>query len=135
MITKGRLLVFLGFLLLGLGTIGIFLPLLPTTPFVLAAAACFSGNRRLSAWLHKSRFFSDYLTNYRERNGLKKSTVITSLTFLWLMMIVSMVYLKTLWAVVLLPAVGIAVTVHILYMSLPKKGAGLQKKKSGDNEA
>lgn len=123
MISKGRLLVILGFLLLGLGAIGIFLPILPTTPFVLAAAACFSGNKRLSAWLRKSRFFSDYLTSYSERTGLRKSTVIISLVFLWIMMGISVAWLKTLWASILLPAIGIAVTVHILYMSLPKKNA------------
>lgn len=122
-ITKNRLLVILGFLLLGLGAIGIFLPILPTTPFVLAAAGCFSSNKRLSAWLQKSKFFSDYLTNYRERTGLKKSTVIISLLFLWIMLGLSIVLLKALWASILLPLIGIAVTVHILYMSLPRKTA------------
>lgn len=120
MISKGRLLVILGFFLLGLGAIGIFLPVLPTTPFVLAAAGCFSGNKRLSGWLHKSRFFSDYLVNYNKRTGLRRSTVIISLVFLWTMMVISVVSLKTLWASVILPVIGIAVTVHILYMSLPK---------------
>ncbi len=123
MISKNRLLVILGFLLLGLGTIGIFLPILPTTPFVLAAAGCFSGNKRLSAWLRKSKFFSDYLTSYSERTGLRKSTVIISLVFLWTMMGISVVCLKTLWAGICLPIIGIAVTVHILYMSLPKNKA------------
>lgn len=121
MMLKERLLIVLGFLFLGLGAIGIFLPLLPTTPFILVAAGCFSRNKKLSAWLHKSRLFSDYLTNYKERGGLKKKTVITSLTFLWAMLAISAAYLKTLWAFFLFPAVGIAVTAHILYMSQPRK--------------
>lgn len=120
MITKSKLLVVLGFILLGLGTIGIFLPILPTTPFVLAAAGCFSGNKRLSAWLHKSRFFSDYITNYKKQSGLKKSTVVISLVFLWAMMGISVVCMKTLWADICLPIIGIAVTAHILYMARPK---------------
>ena len=120
MISNGKLLVILGFFLLGLGAIGVFLPILPTTPFVLAAAGCFSGNKRLSGWLHKSKFFSDYLTSYNERTGLKKRTVIISLVYLWIMLGISIVWLKTLWASIFLPMIGIAVTVHILYMSLPK---------------
>ncbi len=136
MITKSRLLVILGFLLLGVGAVGIFLPILPTTPFVLAAAGCFSGNKRLSQWLRKSKFFSDYLTSYSEGTGLKKSTVIISLVFLWTMMGISMAWLNVLWAYILLPVVGIAVTVHILYMSLPKKRLrSSQNKRLGDNRS
>lgn len=135
MISKGRLLVILGFILLGVGAIGIFLPILPTTPFVLAAAGCFSGNKRLSAWLRKSKFFSDYLTSYSEHTGLKKSTVIISLVFLWVMMGISVACLKTLWASICLPAIGIAVTVHIIYMSLPKnKAHGSEDTKPDDDE-
>ncbi len=118
---KNRLLMICGFILLGLGTIGIFLPILPTTPFVLAAAGCFSSNPRLSAWLHKSRFFSDYITNYKERNGLKKSTVVKSLVFLWTMLGISIIGMKALWSSICLPIIGVAVTVHILYMALPRK--------------
>ncbi|SHO44717.1 YbaN family protein [Anaerocolumna xylanovorans] len=123
MITKSRLLLVLGFILLGLGTIGIFLPILPTTPFVLAAAGCFSGNKRMSAWLHKSRFFSDYITSYKKHKGLQKSTVIKSLVFLWTMMGISVICMKTLWASICLPVIGIAVTVHILYMARPKNAS------------
>jgi uncharacterized membrane protein YbaN (DUF454 family) len=121
MILKSKLLIILGFILLVLGGIGIFLPILPTTPFVLAAAACFSGNAKLTAWLRKSRFFSDYITNYKERTGLRKSTVLISLVFLWVMLGISILHIQSLWAYVLLPVIGIAVTVHILFMSLPKK--------------
>jgi uncharacterized membrane protein YbaN (DUF454 family) len=47
-----------GFLLLALGIIGIVLPVLPSTPFFLAAAACFmKGSRRLYVWIMANRFF------------------------------------------------------------------------------
>lgn len=118
---KNRLLIALGFLLLGIGAIGIFLPVLPTTPFVLLAAGCFAGNPRLSAWLRRSRLFSDYITNYKERKGLSKRTVITSLTFLWIMLGISVVSIKALWAAIVMPCIGVAVTIHILFIARPKK--------------
>ena len=121
MSAKQRLLIVLGFLLLLVGAVGIFFPVLPTTPFVLLAAACFAGNPKWTAWLHRSRLFSDYITNYRERTGLKKRTIAISLVFLWGMLAVSMVCIRAGWATLLLLCVGIAVSVHILYMSLPKK--------------
>lgn len=123
MTLKSRLLIALGFVLLALGTIGIFLPILPTTPFVLAAAGCFSGSARLTGWLHKSRLFSDYIKNYKERTGLKKRTVIISLLFLWAMLGISVAWTQALWAVILMPCIGTAVTVHILYMARPKNRA------------
>ncbi|HWQ74261.1 MAG TPA: YbaN family protein [Syntrophomonas sp.] len=120
MTIKSRLLIILGFLLLGVGAIGIFLPVLPTTPFVLAAAVCFSGSPRLTAWLRKSRLFSDYITNYQERNGLSRRTVLTSLAFLWIMLGISVAVIKALWAAILMPCIGLAVTIHILCIARPK---------------
>lgn len=107
--------------MLVLGAIGIFLPMLPTTPFVLVAAACFSQSPRLSAWLLKSKFFGEYIRNYRERQGLKKSTVITSLTFLWTMLGLSAFLSKSPILAAGLAVVGAAVTAHILHMSKDRR--------------
>ena len=111
-----------GFIFLAVGTIGIFLPVLPTTPFLLLAAACFACSPKLSAWLLKIGFLQDYYTNYKDRTGLKKSTIIGSLVFLWAMLIISMIAIHSLWAFILMPVIGITVSAHILIMSLPKKG-------------
>ncbi len=46
-----------GFVLLGVGAAGIFLPLIPTTPFVLSASACFTASPRMRARLLKIKFF------------------------------------------------------------------------------
>jgi len=64
--------------------------------------------------------FSDYIGNYRERTGLRKRTVVVSLIFLWAMLGISVGWIQTLWAAILLPCIGTAVTVHILYMARPK---------------
>ena len=121
MTLKQRFLVFAGFLLLGVGIGGVFLPLIPTTPFILAAFFCFAKNPRLRAWILKSKILSDYITNYRERTGLKKRTVVISLVLLWSMLAVSIFFARALWAYVLLPCVGAAVTAHILFMTRQSK--------------
>lgn len=118
---KNRLLIALGFVFLLMGTIGIFIPVLPTTPFVLLAAGCFTSSKRLSTWLEKSKLFGEYIINYRERNGLSKITVIKSLSFLWIMLMVSILYIHSPWATILMPCIGIAVTSHILVIAKPKE--------------
>ena len=118
---KQKILIGLGFLFLLLGAIGIFLPVLPTTPFVLLASACFSSSKRLTLWLKKSKVFGEYITNYQERNGLKRSTVIKSLSFLWIMLILSMVLIAQIWSVILLTSIGSIVTIHILIIAKPKE--------------
>ena len=60
------LLIALGFVFLALGTVGVFVPLLPTTPFVLLAAACFvRGSRRLHVVLLRSRPFGPIIREWR----------------------------------------------------------------------
>lgn len=125
---KKRLLIILGFVFLLLGGIGIFVPILPTTPFVLLAAGCFTSSKKLSNWLENSKLFGEYIVNYRERKGLSKKTVIKSLSFLWIMLAISVVHIGSLWAVILMPCIGIAVTVHILCIAKPK-----EKKTVADN--
>lgn len=117
---KNLLLTISGFLLLALGAVGAFIPILPTTPFVLAAAACFAGNKKVLNWLCKSPLFADYITNYKERRGLKKSTAIVSLSFLWATLTLSAFSVDALWFYILAPLIAVAVTAHIIYMAIPK---------------
>jgi len=57
----------LGFLFLGLAFVGVFLPLLPTTPFVLLAAACFAkSSERWYRWLLSNRTFGPIIKNWQE---------------------------------------------------------------------
>ncbi|GHU70470.1 hypothetical protein AGMMS49992_02850 [Clostridia bacterium] len=106
--------------MLGLGTIGIFLPILPTTPFVLVAAACFAGTPALHSRVTKIPFVNEYITNYRTGAGLPRRTVAVSLSFLWVTLIVSALLSRKLWIVLLLAVVGVAVTVHIVMTARPR---------------
>lgn len=119
---KTILLVCAGFLLLGMGMIGLLLPVWPTTPFVLAAAGCFASTPRLHARMMKLPFFRDYIQSYREKNGLPKKTVAVSLIFLWAMLLLSALLVSSLWLRLLLLMVGAAVTTHILWIAKPRKG-------------
>ena len=124
---KSVLLPVLGFLFLGLGTIGIVLPIWPTTPFILVAAACFSGSPRIRAKILKIKFFREHIDNYENRSGLPTKTVVKSLSFLWSMLLVSMLLLRKLWLVILLAVVGTCVTIHILSIAKPKHSNDLKK--------
>ncbi|MEA5004620.1 MAG: YbaN family protein [Christensenella sp.] len=106
-----------GVILTALGVIGIVLPILPTTPFILAAAACFSGNPRMRGMLLKVGIFKEYIENYKSRRGLRKRTVVVSLSFLWGMLALSSALVGKPWLVALLMCVGVAVSAHILYVA------------------
>lgn len=107
----------LGFVALSLAAVGLFFPVLPTTPFVLLAVGCFSTTPKLRAKVLKIRFVREYYDSYTAGEKLRQKTVATSLVFLWLMLGISMLLTNTLWVVLLLSAVGIAVTTHILWIA------------------
>lgn len=114
------ILTILGLLFLALGLIGVFLPILPTTPFVLLGAGCLTGTPKLRAHILRIPIFRDYINNYQSGNGLPKKTVIRSLISLWGMLILSMFLVGRLWLVFLLIIVGVCVTLHILWIAKPK---------------
>lgn len=102
-----------------MGVIGIFVPLWPTTCFLLLAGWCFArSSPRAERWLHENRLFGRYLRDYRERGVISAQARWASLGVMWVFMALSAVLLwKHLWAVALLVLVGAAVTVHL--MALP----------------
>ena len=117
---KNALLIGVGMVFLVLGAIGLFIPIWPTTPFVLLAAACFSATPRIKARIMKIGFFREYLENYEKRKGLSKKTVALSLSYLWGMLLVSMFLIQKAWVIGLLLLVGASVTTHILWVARPK---------------
>jgi uncharacterized membrane protein YbaN (DUF454 family) len=113
-----------GSLCLALGAIGLFLPVLPTTPFVLVAAACFSCYPPVYQRIYKIRFFREYLEAYRAGKGVSTATRVKSLVWLWGMLIISMVIVNKPWLYALLGVIGAAVTVHILLIGRKKSNRG-----------
>ena len=117
---KKLLLIACGFLFLGLGAIGLFLPVWPTTPFVLVSIGCFSVSPEIRERILRIGFINEHYQNYRTRSGLRPRTLLISLGFLWGMLLLSMFLIQKLWAYILLPAVALAVTAHLLFMTRAK---------------
>lgn len=107
----------LGLLFLGLGAIGLLLPVWPTTPFVLLSATCLSATPRLRAQIMRITFFREYATHYADKTGISRKTVVLSLVWLWGMLLLSMALVHTLWIVLVLLPVGALVTWHIVWIA------------------
>jgi uncharacterized membrane protein YbaN (DUF454 family) len=118
--TKKRLLIGAGTLSTGLGIIGVFIPILPTTPFLLLAAACYMrSSERFYRWLTNNRVFGAYVRNYIEGRGMPTRMKIFIILLLWLTIGLSITFgvQNTVVRIVLI-CIAIGVTVHI---SLIKK--------------
>ena len=120
---KYYLLVALGSLSLALGAIGIILPILPTTPFVLLSAACFSlSNPRLSTKLEESKLFGSYLRHWRTNEGVPKKTKIRAIIWLWVGLSISAVIVRTVPVIIILAVIGTIVTLHLILIKTKKEG-------------
>jgi uncharacterized protein len=113
---KKWLLIFAGSLSLGLGVLGILLPLLPTTPFLLLAAACYlRSSEHLYNWLINHRIFGKIIRDYLQKRTISIRVKISSLTLLWLAISYSAIFVvSTLWVKILLFAIAFGVSIHIL---------------------
>lgn len=109
------LLVAIGLISVGIGVLGIFVPLLPTTPFLLIGAACFArSSDRLHEWLVNHRWLGGYIRDYRERGAITRRAKVVVLLLLWVSIGYSVVTASPRWwlqVIALLIAVG--VTVHV----------------------
>jgi len=105
-----------GFLLVGIGILGIFLPLLPTTIFLILASACFmKSSPRANEWLKNNKYLGPYVKNYQEKTGLTKTTKIINIIVLWISISVSAFYLtEEFYIRLLLVVIAVGVTIHLL---------------------
>ncbi|MGC9363619.1 MAG: YbaN family protein [Fidelibacterota bacterium] len=105
-----------GMLSIGLGILGVFLPLLPTTPFLLLAAACFiRSSQRRYEWLIQHRWFGSYIRNYLEKRAIPKKLKVYVLSLLWCTLGYSAIFVtEKLLLRIGLFLIGTAVTIHIL---------------------
>lgn len=109
-----------GWISLGTGVLGMFLPLLPTTCFLLGAAWCFGrSSPALHRWMLTNRWFGRYLLDYKTGLGFPASVKTGSLLVMWCSMGLTVALVPRLWVAGLLLAIGGAVTWHLL--TLPTK--------------
>jgi uncharacterized membrane protein YbaN (DUF454 family) len=87
------ILIILGSIFLGIGIIGIIVPLLPTTPFLLLAAACYiRSSKKCYNWLLKNKRFGPYITNYIEGKGLPLKIKLYAIIMMWIMILLSVIF-------------------------------------------
>ncbi len=115
---KNWLLIAAGFMSLSAGVIGIFLPVLPTTPFFLLAAACFmKSSDKLYRWLTGHKKFGPYIDNYVKYRAVSKRSKFVSIILLWAIMLSTIVFgITHIWLKVLLVCIAAGVTVHLLLL-------------------
>jgi hypothetical protein len=109
-------LITVGTLSVALGVVGMFFPILPTTPFLLLAAACYArSSDRFLHWLLNNRWFGAYIRNYREGRGMPLVTKVLTLLALWGTLALSAAFATSAWWLrLLLAGVGLGVSIHLL---------------------
>jgi uncharacterized membrane protein YbaN (DUF454 family) len=111
------LLVFIGIVSLGLGILGIFLPLLPTTPFLLLSAALFTrSSERLYNWLLYHKILGEYIRGFIQEKAIPLRIKIFSVSVMWTVMLCAIFITASgvFWLQILLFTIAVGVTIHIL---------------------
>ena len=110
------LLIATGTFLIGVSIVGIFIPVLPTTPFLLLAAALYArSSKRFYNWLINNRILGRYIKNYREGKGIPLKVKIIAISILWITIGYSAIFaIEILWVRILLVIIATGVTVHIV---------------------
>ncbi len=105
-----------------LGIVGIILPILPTTPFLLLATACFArSSERAYYWLLNNKFFGSYIRNYQAGKGIPIKIKIYAITLLWATILVSVfIFVKIFWIQLILLIIAAIVSIHIVLVRAKK---------------
>ena len=112
---RKRILIFSAFVSLGFGVAGLFLPLLPTTPFVLLSAFCFMKSSPVRyKWLISHRVFGKYISDYITQKAMPIRAKVSAIIFMWLTMTISALLVSNSYVTVMLAVIGCVVTLHIL---------------------
>lgn len=121
-IVKRNILLGIAWISLILGGIGIFLPLLPTTPFILLSAFCFQkSSERFHKWILNSPVFGKYIRDYQEQKGITLKNKIVAVTFMALGMSFSAYKVPNTYMRISLLVIFIAVSYHIFKIKTLKK--------------
>lgn len=105
-----------------LGVLGIFLPLLPATPFLLLASACYlRGSERLHRRLMGSRVLGTYIRNIQQRRGIPLRAKIITVVILWLSLLLSIYRIDIFPVQLMLGFIGVSSSVLILKMKTLKE--------------
>jgi len=114
--SKRILLISTGTFFVGVGIAGIFIPILPTTPFLLIAAALYArSSQKFYNWLINNKIFGRYIKNYREGKGIPLKLKIYTIALLWVTIGCSVFFAVDILLVrIILGIVAVGVTIHII---------------------
>ena len=111
----------IGFVSLGLGIIGIPLPILPTTLFLLLSMACFAkSSKRFEKWLYQTKLYQTYVADYRETKSIAKERKKWILLQIYILMGISIYLAPIIWVKLALGALPIFITFYLLKV-IPNK--------------
>ncbi len=92
---KRILLIFLGLIFVALGLIGVFVPGLPTTIFMILAAYCFvRSSEKLYSWVINNQLFGQRVKHFIETKTIPLRGKIYSISSMWIMVTLSLIFLK-----------------------------------------
>jgi uncharacterized membrane protein YbaN (DUF454 family) len=118
---KRYLLIALGTMCLAIGIIGIFTPILPTTPFLLLAAFCYlRSSARFHRWLMNNRVFGGYIRSYTEGRGIPLKVKLFTIALLWVTIGISIWLVANMIVTIVLLVVAVGVTLHIAFIRRKK---------------
>lgn len=116
---KRIIFIILGISCVVLGTIGIILPILPTTPLFLSAAWFFArSSSKFHRWLLYHPVMGEYIRDYVEKKGIKRKVRARAITILWASMILTMLIVQRPLVVGILSTIGALVTVYIFSLRI-----------------
>lgn len=115
-------LICVGIISLGLGILGAFLPLLPTTPFLLLSAACFvRSSDKLYNWLMGHKLLGPYIQSFREGKELPLKTKLVIIAFVWLSIGFTLFFVMSDWRWRLFMAAGALLWTAVVLLYKPRR--------------
>ena len=107
---------------MGVGAIGIIIPFVPSTPLILLSATCFSAsNKKIYGFFERNRFIGPFIEDFHTKQGISLGLKIGCIIYLWITLAISMIIMRKTWAYILLTAVGLFVTIHVLRIKTKNK--------------
>ena len=113
----------LGWISFVLGMIGLLLPVVPTSPFLLLSAACFlRSSPRFYKWLTEHRWWGRYIRYFLDGQGIPRRIKVLILSMLWIMILSSaLLIVKIMWVSVTMIIIAAAVSVYIIRLPEPQE--------------
>lgn len=123
---KRALYLILGFVSFGIGVLGAFLPVLPTTSFMLVSAWAFAkSSPRFLKWLRSTKIYQNYGAEFEDGKGIQRKKKYRIITITWAIMFVSMYFVDILWVRLFIIGSGLFFTWY-LFVKLPDRPENLE---------